>query len=52
MYGLKSNTSYIDTLNSLDDRDDQNHEESERSIKLMGVYLRRLDKVIWKNRRE
>ena len=34
LYKLKSNTSYIETLNTLDDREDQNYEKNERSINL------------------
>ena len=30
LYKLKSNTIYIDTLNKLGDREDQNYEENER----------------------
>ena len=54
LYKLKSNTSYIETLNKLNDKDNQNYEENERSIRLTGVYLRRLEqrnKYIWKNKR-
>ena len=36
LYKLKSNTSYIETLN-------RQREENERSIKPTGVYLRRLE---------
>ena len=43
LYKLKSNTSYIETLNTLNDREDKNYKENERSIKLMVVYLRRLE---------
>ena len=43
MYKLKSNSSYIETLNTLDDDEDQNYKENERSIKPTGVYLRRLE---------
>ena len=43
MYKLKSNISYIETLNTLDDREDQNYEENERSIKPTGMYLKRLE---------
>ena len=40
---IKSNTSYIDTLNTLDDREGQNYEENEMSIKPTRVYLGRLE---------
>ena len=43
MTQLKSNTSNIETLNTLNDREDQLYEENERSIKLTGMYLRRLE---------
>ena len=33
LYKLKSNPSYIHTLNTLDDSEDQKYEESERSVK-------------------
>ena len=36
MYKIKSNTSYIEILNTLDDREDQNYEENESSIKHTG----------------
>ena len=42
LYKLKTNTSYTETLNTLDDRDDQNYKENERLIKPIGVYLSRL----------
>ena len=43
LYKLKSNTSYIETLNTLDDSEDLNYKENKRSIKSMGVYLRKLE---------
>ena len=43
LYKLKSSTSYIETLNTLDNSEDQNYEENERSIKPTGVYLKRLE---------
>ena len=43
-YKLESNTSYIDTLDTLDDSEDQNYEENEMSIKPTGVYLRKLER--------
>ena len=42
LYKLKINTSYIEIINTLDDSEDQNYEENERTLKPMGVYLRRL----------
>ena len=52
MYKLKSNTLYIETLNTLDDRENQNYEENERSIKPTGVYLRRLEERYMEERKE
>ena len=52
LYKIKSNTSYIETLNTLDDREDQNYEENERSIKPTGVYLRRLEQRYMEKQRE
>ena len=43
LYKLKSNTSYIEILNTLDDRENQNYEEKVRSIKPTEVYPRRLE---------
>ena len=43
-YKLKGKSSYIETLNTLDNNENQNYEENERSIKPTGVYLRRLEK--------
>ena len=42
LYKLKSNPAYIHTLNTLDDSEDEKYEESERSIKPIGVQLRNL----------
>ena len=39
---LNSNTSYIERLKTLDDGEDQNYKENERSIEPTGVYLRKL----------
>ena len=44
MYKLKSNSSYIETLNTPEDND-QNYKENERSIKATGVNLRRLEQT-------
>ena len=52
LYYLKSNTSYIETLNTLDDREDQNYEENERSIKPSGVYLRKLEQRYMEKQKE
>ena len=37
LYKLKSNSSYIETLNTLDNNEDQNYEENESPIKPTGV---------------
>ena len=47
LYKLKSNTSYIETLNKLDDREDQNYEENERSIKPTGVFHKKTGTKIY-----
>ena len=52
LYKLKRNTSYIETLNTLDDREDQNYEENERSVKHMGVYLIRLEQRYMEEQKE
>ena len=39
LYKLKVNTSYIETLNTLDDREDENYEENKKLIKPTEVYL-------------
>ena len=39
---LRSNTAYIESLDTLDDRDDQNYENKVGATKPMGVHLRRL----------
>ena len=44
LYKLKSNSSYICTLNTLDDSEDQKYGESERSVKPTGVQLRNLER--------
>ena len=52
LYKLKRNSSYIETLNTLDDREDQNYEENQRSIKTMGVYLRKLEQRYMEEQKE
>ena len=39
MYNLRSNTTYRVSLNTLDNREDQNNEENEGAIGPMGVHL-------------
>ena len=43
VYKLKSNSSYRETVNTLDNNENQNCKENERSIKLTGVYLTKLE---------
>ena len=52
LYKLKSNISYIETLNTLDNREDQNYEDNERSIKSTGVYLRRMEQRYLEEQKE
>ena len=52
MYKLKNSTSYIKTLNTLDDREDQIYEENERSRKHTGVYLRTLEERYMEEQKE
>ena len=52
LYLLKSKSSYIEILNTLDDREDQNYEENEKSIKPTGMYLRRLDQIYMEEQKE
>ena len=42
----------IMTLNTLDNREDQNYEENKRSIKPMDVYLRRLEQRYMEEKKE
>ena len=51
LYKLKNSTSYIESLNILNDSEDQKYEENERLIKPTGVYLENWNKDIWKNKR-
>ena len=52
LYKLKSKTSYIQPLNTLHDKEDQNYEENERSIKPTGVYRRRLEQRYMEEQKE
>ena len=45
LYKLRTNTSYKDTLKLLADSEDKNYKENERSIKIMGVYIRKLKQI-------
>ena len=51
MNKLKINTSYIETL-TLNDKEDQNYEENERSIKPTDVYPRRLEQRYMEEQKE
>ena len=54
LYKLKRNSSFMETLNTLDNREDQNYdyEQKESSTKLMGVYLRRLETRYMEDQKE
>ena len=43
IYILKSSSSYIETLNTLDNNEDKTTKKIKKSIKPTGVYLRRLE---------
>ena len=40
LYRLRSNSTYTDSLNTLDDREDQNMQETKEQKKPTGVHLR------------
>ena len=48
MYKLRNNNTYTESLNTLNDREDQNYEENEGSTKPTGVYLRKMEKEYMK----
>ena len=52
LYKLKSNTSYIRTLKTLDDSEDQIYVEKERSIKPTGVYIKKLKRRFMEEQNE
>ena len=52
LYKMWSKTKYTESLNTLDDREDQNYEENERSIKPSGVYLRKLEQRYMEKQKE
>ena len=51
LYKLRRNAIYIDTPNTLDDSEDQNYVENERSKNPMGLYLRKLEWRYIENRK-
>ena len=52
MYKLRSNTTYTKSLNTLDDREDQNYEENEGATRPTQVNLKKLDQRYGKEQRE
>ena len=48
LYRMRSNTTYTESLNTLDDREDQNFKENEGAAKLTGKYLRKLEQEFMK----
>ena len=50
LYKLKSNPSYIHTLNTLDDSEDQKYEESERSVNPWESNLEISNRDTWKSK--
>ena len=47
-----NNTTYTESLNILDKREDQNYEENEGAIKSKEVHLRKLEQEYMKEQRE
>ena len=53
LYYLRRNSTYTESLYTLDDRDDQNYVENEGATKQTGVYLRKLQQrysislIVW-----
>ena len=45
-------TTYTESWNTLDDREDHNYEENEGATKLTGLYLRKLEQRCMKEQRE
>ena len=52
LYRLRSNTTYIESLNTLDYREDQNYDENEGATEPTGVHLRKLEQGYMKEQRE
>ena len=46
-----SNTTYTESLNNLDDRENQNYEENKKATKSTGVHLRKLEKIYERSER-
>ena len=51
-YKLRSNTAYTESLNTLDDKNDQNYKKNKRANKSMEVYLRRLEQKYMEEQNE
>ena len=45
MYRLKSNGTYTESLNTLDDREDQNYKENKGATKPTGIQLSKLENI-------
>ena len=43
LYKLRSSTTYIETINTFDDREDQNYEENKGATRPTEVHLRKLE---------
>ena len=52
LYKLRSNTAYTESLNTLDDKNDQNYKKNKRANKSMEVYLRRLEQKYMEEQNE
>ena len=52
LYKVKINSTYAESLNTLDDRNDQNYKENERATKPREVYLRRLKRRYMEEQKE
>ena len=52
LYRLKSNSTYTESLHTLDDREDQNYVSNKGATKQIGVHLRKLEKGYIKEQRK
>ena len=52
LYYLRRNSTYTESLNTLDNREDQNYVGNEGAIKPTGVHLRKLEQVYMKEQME
>ena len=52
LYRLRSNSTYTVSLNTLNDREDQNYGRNEGSTKPIGVHLRKLEQEYINEQRE